>query len=89
MPTMSGLEVVGVIYGSIHFLLSAMNGYVNFLLAERRHGAGQELMFIRDLLTREGAGMFQVCSMLLRAIVPEQNIETILQDPMGSLWQSK
>jgi hypothetical protein len=84
---MSGFEVAGVILGSLPLVISAMEAYMSFLKDWGR--VPSELRSIHRNLTTERTKLYNVCDQLLRDIVPEREIEPMLQDPMGPLWQAK
>ncbi|KAK4162356.1 hypothetical protein QBC43DRAFT_356135 [Cladorrhinum sp. PSN259] len=81
---MSGFEVAGVVLGSLPLVISAVEAYMNFL----KDWASELRSIHRDLKT-ERTRLYNVCEQLLLDIVPAWNIEPMLQDPMGPLWQIK
>ncbi|KAM5343876.1 hypothetical protein ACJ41O_012413 [Fusarium nematophilum] len=84
---MSGLEVVGVVLGTIPLVVTALETYSNFL---RDWGkAPSELRSLNRQLTTERAKLYNVCDQLISDVVPQRDIEPMLQDPFGPLWQAK
>jgi hypothetical protein len=84
---MSGFEVAGVVLGSLPLVISAVEAYINFLKDWGK--ATSELRSIHRQLKTERTKLYNVCEQLLLDIVPARNIEPMLQDPMGPLWQIK
>ncbi|KAF7553522.1 hypothetical protein G7Z17_g3534 [Cylindrodendrum hubeiense] len=84
---MSGLEVVGIALGTIPLLVSALDAYCSLM---RDWGkAPSELKSLNRQLTTERAKLYNVCDQLINDVVPQRDIEPMLQDPFGPLWQAK
>ncbi|KAM0553957.1 hypothetical protein ACHAPJ_007029 [Fusarium lateritium] len=82
---MSGFEVVGIVLGSIPLLISAIEAYSKFM---RDWGeAPRELRSLNRRLTTEEARLRNVCYLLINDVVPQQDIEPMLSNPFGPLWQ--
>ncbi|KAH6844728.1 hypothetical protein B0I37DRAFT_327480 [Chaetomium sp. MPI-CAGE-AT-0009] len=84
---MSGFEVAGVVLGSIPIVITALEAYINFMKDWGK--IPSELKSIHRQLTTERAKLYNVCDQLLVDVVPQRDIEPMLQDPMGPLWQAK
>jgi hypothetical protein len=82
---MSGFEVAGVVLGSIPLLVSAVEAYIKFM----RDWGKSELKSLNRQLTTERTKLYNVLEQLLGDKVPQRDIEPMLQDPMGPLWQAK
>lgn len=81
---MSGFEVAGIVLGSIPLIVSAVEAYINFLKGWGK--VTSELRSLNRQLTTERAKLYNVCDQLLADLVPQRDIEPMLQDPMGPLW---
>lgn len=87
LPEMSGFEVAGVVLGSLPLVVVALEAYSNFL---RDWGkAPFELKSLNRQLTTERAKLYNICNQLISDVVPQSDIEPMLQNPFGPLWQSK
>ncbi len=84
---MSGFEVAGIVLGSIPLVVTAIEAYVTFMKDWGK--APAELKSLNRQLTTERAKLYNVCDQLLSDIVPQRDIEPMLQEPMGPLWQTK
>ncbi len=84
---MSGFEVAGIVLGSIPLIVTAVEAYVTFMKDWGK--APAELRSLNRQLTTERAKLYNVCDQLLSDIVPQRDIEPMLQEPMGPLWQAK
>ncbi|KAL6399890.1 hypothetical protein AUP68_17299 [Ilyonectria robusta] len=84
---MSGFEVAGIVLGTIPLLVSALDAYCSLM---RDWGkAPSELKSLNRQLTTERAKLYNVCDQLISDVVPQRDIEPMLQDPFGPLWQAK
>ncbi|KAH7007113.1 hypothetical protein EDB80DRAFT_613663, partial [Ilyonectria destructans] len=84
---MSGFEVAGIVLGTIPLLVSALEAYCSLM---RDWGkAPSELKSLNRQLTTERAKLYNVCDQLISDVVPQRDIEPMLQDPFGPLWQAK
>lgn len=84
---MSGFEVAGIVLGSIPIIVTAIEAYINFM---RDWGkVATELKSLNRQLTTERAKLYNVLDQLLGDMVPQRDIEPMLQNPMGPLWQAK
>ncbi|KAK3309627.1 uncharacterized protein B0T15DRAFT_8968 [Chaetomium strumarium] len=82
---MSGFEVAGVVLGTLPLVITAVEAYINFLKDWGR--ITSELKSIHRQLTTERAKLYNVCDQLLGDVVPQKDIEPMLADPFGPLWQ--
>jgi len=87
---MSGFEVAGLVLGSLPVLVSALNLYNDTVSTVRKwRGFQREIKnLIRNLQT-EQANFQNTCETLLNGIAPTTQIEEMILDPGGSLWQNK
>ncbi|KAI3316709.1 hypothetical protein HD806DRAFT_517006 [Xylariaceae sp. AK1471] len=87
---MSGIEVVGIVLGTIPLVISALEHYQNGRKAVstwRRHlRVTQSLM--RNLKTEHGK-LYNTCETLLGGIVPSAMLLPMLKEPFGTLWQDE
>ncbi|KAL2675764.1 hypothetical protein Neosp_011955 [[Neocosmospora] mangrovei] len=75
---MSGFEVAGIVLGTLPLVVTALEAYSNFL---RDWGkAPAELRSLNRQLSTER---------LISDVVPQRDVEPMLQDPFGPLWQGK
>lgn len=84
---MSGFEVAGIVLGSIPLIVSAVEAYINFMKGWGK--VTSELRSLNRQLTTERAKLYNVCDQLLGDLVPQRDIEPMLQDPMGPLWHAE
>lgn len=84
---MSGLEVIGVVLGTIPLLVSAFDTYSTFM--RDRGKTTSELKSLKRNLLTERAKLYNVCESLIVDIVPTHEIEPMLQDPFGPLWKTE
>ncbi|KXH46103.1 hypothetical protein CNYM01_06840 [Colletotrichum nymphaeae SA-01] len=84
---MSGIEVVGVVLGTIPLLISALEHY--------RHGASairmwrrydRELKSLTTDLENERIRLQDVSEKLLTGIVPDSKVDDMVNDPFGPAW---
>lgn len=87
---MSGFEIAGVVLGSIPIVISALEFYMRGIST-----VGRWRRFEREIetlvlqLSTEEANLQNVYERLLCNIVPDENIEPMLQDPFGPLWRDQ
>ncbi|XXG94203.1 hypothetical protein Hte_000456 [Hypoxylon texense] len=85
---MSGLEVVGVVLGSIPLLISALEHYGGVLKALHRwRSAAQEIQSLKRRLGTQQAIFTNTCEHLLGGIVSATFLEAMIADPFGPLWR--
>ncbi|KAK4442029.1 hypothetical protein QBC34DRAFT_419358 [Podospora aff. communis PSN243] len=84
---MSGFEVAGVVLGTLPLVIKAVEAYIGFMKDWGK--AASELKSINRQLTTERSKLYNVCDQLLSDVVPQKDIEPMLQDPFGSLWQAE
>jgi hypothetical protein len=82
---MSGFEVVGVVLGTLPLVIKGVEAYMNFMKDWGK--AASDLKSIHRQLTTERAKLYNVCDQLLSDLVPQKNVEPMLGDPFGPLWQ--
>ena len=87
---MSGFEVAGIVLGSVPILVSALQLYIKgaSTLQKWRFYTRELKSLIRSLET-EQTKLQNVCERLLVNIVPETNIEDMINDPFGPLWKDE
>ncbi|KAK0614515.1 hypothetical protein B0T14DRAFT_436388 [Immersiella caudata] len=84
---MSGFEVAGVVLGTLPLVIKAVEAYICFMKDWGK--AASELKSINRQLTTERSKLYNVCDQLLSDVVPQKDIEPMLQDPFGPLWQAE
>ncbi|KAF5555304.1 hypothetical protein FNAPI_6160 [Fusarium napiforme] len=85
--TMSGFEVVGIVLGTLPLVVTALEAYSNLL---RDWGkAPAELRSLNRQLSTERVRLCNVCEQLISDVVSQRDIEPMLEDPFGPLWQAK
>jgi len=86
---MSGIEIIGIVLGTIPLVISALEHYQDtrqVVSTWRRHvRVTQSLM--RNLQTEHGK-LYNTCETLLGGIVPSTMLLPMLKEPFGSLWQN-
>lgn len=85
---MSGLEVIGVVLGSIPLIISALEHYRDGATAIKRFRRydREKQSVVRNLKT-ERVKMQNVCEKLLEDLVAKSQIQAMTQNPFGQLWQ--
>ncbi|KAK1750889.1 hypothetical protein QBC47DRAFT_435380 [Echria macrotheca] len=84
---MSGFEVAGVVLGALPLVVKAVEAYITFI---RDWGKiPSELKSIHRHLTTERSKFYNVCDQLLCDVVQQKDIEAMLKDPFGPLWQAE
>ncbi|QPC77924.1 hypothetical protein HYE68_008676 [Fusarium pseudograminearum] len=82
---MSGIEVAGIVLGSFPLVVTALETYCEFMRDWGR--AASELKSLNRQLSTEKAKLFNVCNILINDVVPQRDIEPMLQNPFGPLWR--
>lgn len=86
---MSGIEVVGIVLGTIPLLISAIEHYPDGVSAIQRWRRFQrEHKLLVGSLRREQIKMKNMCEELLRGLVPDSQIELMINDPFGTQWHN-
>ncbi|KAK6193628.1 hypothetical protein LQW54_012260 [Pestalotiopsis sp. IQ-011] len=80
---MSGFEVVGVILGAIPIIISGINKYQS----ARRFA--RELKTLKRELQVEHLVLQTTCEKLLLKIVPVEETEAFIRNPLGPLWKNE
>ncbi|EEU48326.1 uncharacterized protein NECHADRAFT_90584 [Fusarium vanettenii 77-13-4] len=84
---MSGFEVAGIVLGTLPLVVTALEAYSNFL---RDWGkAPAELRSLNRQLSTEQTRLRNVCEQLVSDVVPHRDVEPMLQNAFGPLWQEK
>ncbi len=87
---MSGFEIAGVVLGSVPILISALQLYIDGASTMKRwRFHAKELKSMVRVLDTEHAKLQNVCEKLLTGIVPDAEIESMINDPFGKAWQSR
>ncbi|OTA92547.1 hypothetical protein M434DRAFT_322315 [Hypoxylon sp. CO27-5] len=87
---MSGLEVVGVVLGSIPLLISALKHYGDVLQAINRwRFIAKEIQSLTRRLGTQQAIFTNTCEHLLSGIVPANDLEEMIAEPFGQSWQDQ
>lgn len=82
---MSGLEVVGVVLGTLPLAIKALQAYRD-VLSSVRNGKRDLICLVRILET-EQLLLQNTCESLLVGIVPPLMIDTMIDDPFGPGWK--
>ncbi|KAK8171503.1 hypothetical protein BKA80DRAFT_213218 [Phyllosticta citrichinensis] len=85
---MSGIEVAGLVLGAVPLIIEAMKQYADGARTVKRFIFYEEPL--RDLsrnLRAERAICQNTCEKLLQGIAPESEIDGLLQDMDGKLWE--
>ncbi|KAF5600528.1 hypothetical protein FPANT_2327 [Fusarium pseudoanthophilum] len=87
---MSGLEVAGIVLGSIPLLIIALGKYTEGLSTLHRwRKYKRELQSLIRNLETERVKLQNVCEKLLLDLVPHYKIEALIDNPMGDLWREE
>ncbi|OBS22579.1 hypothetical protein FPOA_08915 [Fusarium poae] len=87
---MSGLEVAGIVLGSIPLVISTLEHYKNGVsLIQRYRRYERELQRLIRNLETEQVKLQNVCEKLLDGIVSPSLIDAMVEDPGGDLWTKK
>ncbi|KAF5542091.1 hypothetical protein FNAPI_10075 [Fusarium napiforme] len=87
---MSGLEVAGIVLGSIPLLIIALEKYTEGLSTLHRwRKYKRELQSLIRNLETERVKLQNVCEKLLLDLVPHYKIEALIDNPMGDLWREE
>lgn len=84
---MSGIEVVGVVLGTIPLLISALEHYrhsASAIRIWRRYD--RELKSLTTDLENERIRLQDVSEKLLTGIVPDSKVDDMVNDPFGPAW---
>ncbi|KAK3946400.1 hypothetical protein QBC46DRAFT_5330 [Diplogelasinospora grovesii] len=87
---MSGIEVVGLILGSVPLIVSGMEHYadgVSTLGRYRRYKL--ELKMLTNILETEKMKLRCACEKLLIGLVPFSKIDELIEDPFGETWRDE
>ncbi|KAH9900378.1 hypothetical protein F4778DRAFT_138768 [Xylariomycetidae sp. FL2044] len=85
---MSGLEVVGVVLGTLPLIISALEHYqggLNKVTTWRSYTKVLQNVSIR--LQTEQSLLQNNCEILVGSVVPSNQVEDMMADPFGKLWQ--
>ncbi|KAK8022535.1 hypothetical protein PG993_013302 [Apiospora rasikravindrae] len=83
---MSGIEVVGLVLGTIPLILTAIEKYKS-VQSWRKYS--RELNSLRRSLSAELIILEGTCEKLLTGLVAETDIENMIRKPFGSLWKDE
>ena len=83
--SMSGLEVAGLVLGSLPLVAKGIQHHIHFV--KDWGNSDKELKSVYRQLTTEHVKLCNTCAQLLRDIAPFKDIENMLIDPFGQLWQ--
>jgi hypothetical protein len=87
---MAGIEVVGIVLGSIPLIISALEHYrdgVSTIQRWRKYERERQSL-IRSLKT-ERVKMHNICEKLLAGLVAPSQVHEMIQNPFGQLWQEE
>jgi len=82
---MSGFEVSGIVLGSLPLVVTALQAYCKFMRDWSK--TPSELKSLDRQLTTERAKLYNVCYLLINDVVPQGEIESMLQNPFGPRWR--
>ncbi|KAK7960745.1 hypothetical protein PG988_011959 [Apiospora saccharicola] len=83
---MSGIEVVGLVLGTIPLIIAAIEKY-KAVQSWRKYS--RELSSIRRSLRAELVILEGTCEKLLTGLVAETDIENMIREPFGPLWKDE
>ncbi|KAK8015819.1 hypothetical protein PG991_008707 [Apiospora marii] len=83
---MSGFEVVGIVLGTIPLIITAIEKY-KAVGSPRKYA--RELNSLRRALSAELEIFEGICERLLTGIVVDTDIENMIREPFGPLWQDE
>ncbi|KAI0837385.1 hypothetical protein F5Y06DRAFT_304768 [Hypoxylon sp. FL0890] len=87
---MSGIEVAGIVLGSIPLVISALEHYGEILQAINRwRFTAREIQSLTRRLGTQQAIFTNTCEHLLSGIVPATRLEEMIAEPFGPLWQDQ
>ncbi|KAH7193852.1 uncharacterized protein B0J16DRAFT_395843 [Fusarium flagelliforme] len=82
---MSGFEVAGIVLGSLPLVVTALQAYCKFMRDWSK--TQSELKSLDRQLNTERAKLYNVCYLLINDVVPQGEIESMLQNPFGPRWR--
>jgi hypothetical protein len=87
---MSGFEIAGVVLGSVPIIVAALQFYMKgaSTIQKWKFYTRELKCLIRNLET-EKVKLQNVCEKLLVGIAPTTQIEEMIDDPFGPLWQDR
>lgn len=86
----TGIETVGLVLGALPLLISALEHYgdgVRTIQKWRKYE--RELHSVVRNLKTERVKLQNVCEKLLDGLVPASRIDSMVEDPLGKLWQEE
>lgn len=87
---MSGIEVAGLVLGSIPLLISALEHYADGVSTiQRWRKYDQERKSLIRQLKTQSMRMQNVCELLITGLVPPSLVDSMIKDPAGSFWRSE
>ncbi|CAK7229613.1 hypothetical protein SBRCBS47491_007309 [Sporothrix bragantina] len=85
---MSGIEIAGLILGSIPLAISAMEHYADGVSTLKRYQRYRhELTVLINILKTERVKLLNTCDKLLVGLAAPSQIEAMLDEPFGPLWR--
>ncbi|KAI0396857.1 hypothetical protein F5Y17DRAFT_418115 [Xylariaceae sp. FL0594] len=86
---MSGFEIVGVVLGSIPLVISALEHYEKaFKMYRRLRRREKEIHSLARSLSTEQSILRNTSETLLAGIVDPEDLQHLIADPFGPLWQA-
>lgn len=87
---MSGIEVAGLVLGSIPLVISTLEHYKDGLstIQRWRQYEREVRILVRNLKT-EHVRIQNICEKLLGDLVPPSKIESLIENPNGPLWKER
>lgn len=87
---MSGIEVAGLVLGSIPLVISALKYYDHGIMTiERARSYTRYRMTLIEALNEERTRLENICEFILDGLVPKFDIERMIADPWGDLWKDE
>ncbi|KAI1417941.1 hypothetical protein F5Y13DRAFT_150088 [Hypoxylon sp. FL1857] len=87
---MSGIEVVGLVLGSIPLVISALEHYGDILQTINSwRFTAREIQSLTRRLGTQQAIFTNTCEHLLSGIVPATRLDAMIEEPFGPLWQDQ
>jgi hypothetical protein len=85
---MSGFEIIGVVLGSIPLMISALEHYERGLMTVRMLQHRAKVMHsLATSLSTEQTILRNTCETLLAGIIDPEDLQLLIADPFGPLWQ--
>lgn len=85
---MSGVEVAGLVLGSLPLLISALKHYNNGIAVAKRFRDCKDVFGLLLLTVRNKTHIFHnTCKLLLVGVVPVNEVASFIANPAGAPWK--